>query len=64
MHQYKLEQEINWAQRAHQNWIALGYKSTKVFQLYNNLKKKTGYITIMLDIEMAYNHIDFDFIRK
>lgn len=30
--QHRIEQEIYWTQKAHQNWINLGDKNTKIFK--------------------------------
>lgn len=35
-----MEQEIYWTQRARQNWIALGDKNTRLFQIAATIRKR------------------------
>lgn len=37
--QYALEQEIYWTWRAHQNWIRIGVKNSKYFQIGATIRK-------------------------
>lgn len=48
-HNHNIEQEIYWAQRAHQNWIALGDKNAKFFQTVTTIRKRKNTIYKTLD---------------
>lgn len=39
-HKFNMEQEIYWTQRARQNWIALGDKNTRLFQIAATIRKR------------------------
>lgn len=43
-HQYAMEQELYWVQRAHQNQIQSGGKNTKYFQLAATIRKRSNFI--------------------
>lgn len=49
-----IDQEIHWIQRAKQDWLLLGDKSTKFFQTMATIKKRYNTIRKIKDVQGNY----------
>lgn len=48
-----MEQEIYWTQRARQNWIALGDKNTRLFQIAATIRKRFFLVSSKSDFSLG-----------